>query len=74
MSTSKQWLEVANRLYRGKPDLLLLEIDEKRLKSQVKYEPNDGDIYPHLYGKLNVDAVVNVHPLRALPDGSFGPL
>ena len=69
LSEDKQWLRVANARYAGQTDLVLLSIRADRLKSPVHTEPADGDAYPHLYGPLNLDAVVDVFPLPCSPDG-----
>jgi uncharacterized protein len=56
-----QW--VGNQFYRGQTGLALLEIDSDRLTSELRYDvvPCDGT-FPHLYGPLNLDAVVQVWP------------
>lgn len=72
LSEDGQWLEVANRVYRGVPDLVLLSIRSDRLRAEVRYEPADGSVYPHLYGPLEVDAVVDVLDLPRAADGSIG--
>jgi len=61
-STIKQVLGVANNLYKGQKDLVLLIIDEDKVDSDIKYEDlhKSGQAYPHIYGHLNTDAVVNV--------------
>ncbi len=66
LSTDRQWLATADRFYRGMPDLLLLAIREDRLTAEVRYELADGQRFPHLYGPLDLAAVVEVHelPLR----------
>jgi uncharacterized protein (DUF952 family) len=60
LSTTKQWPGTLERLYKGQVGLVLLRIDVNKLKFQVRFETADGDEYPHLYGALNVDAVVDV--------------
>lgn len=66
-----QALAVANRLFPGRAGLLLLEVETGRLNSPLKHEPSrSGEIYPHIYGPLNTDAVVGVLEL-SLGDGGF---
>jgi uncharacterized protein (DUF952 family) len=70
LSTEAQLLRTAQRFFSGRRDLLALVIAEDRLSAPVRYEPADGDSFPHLYGALNLDAVDDVAPL--LPDeGGF---
>ncbi len=71
LSTDKQLLRSADRFYTGKPDLLVVAINEKRLDEQLKYEGAEGDSFPHLYGPLNLDAVVEVVALPSLEGGEF---
>jgi uncharacterized protein (DUF952 family) len=71
LSTDKQLLISANKFYRGKTDLLVIAINEKRLDASLKYETADGDTYPHLYGPLNVDAVTEVVGLPMGDGGAF---
>ena len=67
-----QMLAVANRLYTGIDSLLTLEVDTGRLSCPVKCElSRSGEIYPHIYGPLNTDAVVKVRTMRVGVDGSF---
>ena len=77
-STLAQVIDTANRFYRGQYDLVVLHIDESRLKAELKYESptmnhgeSAGELFPHLYGELNVDAVVRVVELPCELDGSF---
>ena len=77
-STIAQVIDTANRFYRGQDDLILLFIDESRLKAELKYEAptkdrgeSSGELFPHLYGELNVDAVVRIVELPCEVDGSF---
>jgi uncharacterized protein (DUF952 family) len=52
---------VVNRYYKGRNDLLLLEIDETRLESKLIDEPaSSGELFPHVYGKINKDAILKV--------------
>ncbi|MGH3597629.1 MAG: DUF952 domain-containing protein [Mycobacterium sp.] len=76
LSTPDQVHLPANRLYRGRADLVLLHIDPARLESPVRWEPGVATapelmLFPHLYGALPVAAVSNVTTYPPDPDGTF---
>jgi ribosomal-protein-serine acetyltransferase len=71
---------VANAIYRGQDGLVILVVDPALLRSELRYEPpdtsipaehNTGELFPHLYGPLNLDAVVDVVAFPANSDGTF---
>lgn len=70
-SGPEQVLQVADERYSGKQDLILLCVDEDLLSSDLRYEQADGGEFPHLYGPLNLDAVVAVIDFPARLDGGF---
>lgn len=58
-STEEQVKGVYERYYKGKSDLIVLCIDESKLKKAAIFEPStNGELYPHIYGSINIDAVV----------------
>jgi glutathione S-transferase len=63
-SRAHQIAAVADRFYRGVDDLVLLTIDERLVRSEVRYEsvPGGDETFPHIYGPLDVDAVVSAEP------------
>lgn len=80
-SQAHQVLAVAEAFYRDAGDLVLLGVDPARLNAPLKYEPPAhpqppqadvpaADLFPHLYGALNLDAIVMVWPLLR-GDGGF---
>lgn len=73
-SLPEQVLRVANRFYAGRKGLLLLWIDPRRVQAPVRYEPADGELFPHIYGALNLEAVVAVRSFLCDPDGVFRDL
>jgi uncharacterized protein (DUF952 family) len=72
-STAGQVALVANAFYQGVPDLLLLVIDTDRVIPEIRHEPVPGQAepYPHIYGPLNTDAVIETRPFTPGPDGQF---
>jgi uncharacterized protein (DUF952 family) len=73
-SRPHQALAVANRYYSQEKDLLLLWIDQSRLRSALRWEQSEGQLFPHLYSLLNLDAVSRVSPLMAGSDGRYQTL
>ena len=79
-SKASQIVGVANAFYHGQHGLVLLLIDPSKLKPVLKWEPpaepepthaREGELFPHVYGPLNLDAVVKVIPFEPGADGSF---
>lgn len=72
-STNEQILIPANQLYRGQRDLLLLQIVPEKVVHPIVYEDcyETGQEFPHVYGPLNLDAVVKTIPFPCKEDGSF---
>lgn len=67
-----QVTDTANRYYPGVKGLVLLEIDPGKLDSRWVAEPSTGnDLYPHVYGTINLEAVLRVMPFPPDPDGLF---
>jgi len=72
-STPEQVLIPANERYQGQRGLLLLVIDPNRLAADLVYEDcyETGMTFPHIYGPLNLDAVLRAVPFPPGPDGRF---
>ncbi|MGE5475800.1 MAG: DUF952 domain-containing protein, partial [Bacteroidales bacterium] len=76
-STAAQVVESAAKHRAGQSGLLLLAVDAARLGPALKWEPSrGGQLFPHLYGALPLDAVVRVDDLPLGGDGRhvFPPL
>lgn len=56
---------VLNRYYKGEKNLMLLHIEEQKLQSPFIFEFSAtlNEEFPHIYGPLNIDAVVKEEPL-----------
>src|SRR4051812_38508865 len=72
-STPKQLPWVAESFYEGRTGLVVLRIEPGKLTSPLKWEspPNSGEKFPHVYGPLNLDAVVGIAPLEDLLSGGI---
>jgi|WetSurMetagenome_2_1015567.scaffolds.fasta_scaffold972956_1 uncharacterized protein (DUF952 family) len=72
-STGVQYIATANRYYRGTHGLVLLVIDRRKVAAEVRYENLVGgaELFPHIYGPLNLEAVLRVEPFEPNADGIF---
>jgi uncharacterized protein (DUF952 family) len=80
-STAFQVVRVANTFYRGQSGLVLLGIETDKVQPRVVFEqpinPATGEVepgseqFPHIYGALNLDAVVQVIDFPPNANGSF---
>ena len=78
-STGTQALPVADQYYPGQRGLIVLTIDPALLTSELKWEPPSGgtppagvpvgESFPHVYGPINLNAVVKILDLGINPDG-----
>ena len=80
-STEHQMVDVANKYYRGTSNMVLLNVDPTKLTSELKFEPPahiDGSpalphepLFPHIYGPINLDAVIEVIDFPCNEHGAF---
>lgn len=70
-STDKQVAQSANRHFHGMHGLMLVKIDPRLSSAEIRYEPSQGELFPHIYGPLNLDAVVSVVRFDPDADGNF---
>ncbi|SRR5258706_2634426 len=85
-SFPNQVVNTANALFKGRKDLVLLHIDSALVTSEIKYEkpiaptnistpkkvsgPNTKK-YPHIYGPLNLNAVISTTDFASDEKGLF---
>ena len=62
LSTEDQWPRTHARFFSDTADLVLLVIDPERVEA-IRWEPADGESFPHLYDVLAIGAVVEVRQL-----------
>ena len=70
-SEKRQVERSLNRFFRGEREVVILTIDPSKLICELRYEPADNDSFPHLFGELNLDAVLATEELNPAADGSF---
>jgi uncharacterized protein (DUF952 family) len=72
-STRDQVIQVADSRFRGQTGLVLLSIDTDKVIPEILYENLEGgqQLFPHIYGGLNLDAVVEVAEFEPKADGFF---
>lgn len=70
-ATEVQLVEVADVFFRGEKDLRILSIDSDLVGSEIVYEDlyETGKLFPHIYGELNLDAVVKVSRMGVSEEG-----
>jgi uncharacterized protein (DUF952 family) len=73
-SKMDQILRVADNYFADQHGLVILVVDPSRLTSQVRWEAGTdkaGELFPHIYGPLNLEAVVRVLDFEPATDGKF---
>jgi uncharacterized protein (DUF952 family) len=69
-STAAQVPETLRKHYVGQIGLFLIAVDADALGSALRWEPSRNDeLFPHLYGELDLGAVISVQDLHARADG-----
>lgn len=72
-SNPKQVIRVANGIFRGMHGLVLLHVVKEKLSSPVVYKNLEGglELFPHVYGPIDLEAVQSVTKFEPAEDGSF---
>ena len=70
-SSPPQLAETARKHFLGQAGLLLIEVDADALGKALRWESSrNGGLFPHLYGQLDLGAVISVGELHERSDGS----
>ena len=69
-SDAAQAPETAAKWFSARPDLVLVAVEAQALGAALEWEPSrGGQLFPHLYASLPVEAVLWAKPLPLGPDG-----
>jgi uncharacterized protein (DUF952 family) len=69
-STVSQVAETASKHFFGQTGLFLIEVDADALGEALRFERSrNGELFPHLYGELDLGAVTGVFNMHARSDG-----
>ena len=70
-STASQVAGTARKHYFGQTGLFLVAVDADALGPALPWGPSrNGELFPHLYGELDLGAVTDMLELRARSDGT----
>jgi uncharacterized protein (DUF952 family) len=70
-STASQVAETAGKFFFGQTGLFLVAVDADALGDALRWEASRNDeLFPHLYGELDLGAVLDVQEMHARSDGS----
>ena len=71
LSTADQLTETVDKHFAGQSDLHVVAVDLEALAEGVRWEESrGGQLFPHLYGELPLDAAVAYSPLERNDDGT----
>ena len=70
-SKADQVAGVANFIFKGMEDLVLLHIAVDKILAELRWEGVENEIYPHIYGPINLDAVNMAEKFPPGVDGVF---
>ena len=70
-STASQVAGTAKKHFFGRTGLFLIEVDADALGPALRWERSrDDELFPHLYGELDLGAVLGVLGMAARSDGT----
>jgi uncharacterized protein (DUF952 family) len=70
LSSADQLEGTLAKHYAGQKDLVLLAVDSESLGERLQWEPSRGGaVFPHLYGPLDLKALLWDEPLELGADG-----
>ncbi len=68
-----QILQIANKYYLKGKDILLIEIDQRKLSYPLRFDyvSSYRDFFPHIYGPINITAITRIYKLKRNTQGQY---
>ncbi len=63
LSTASQIHRTIRTRFAGRWGLILLTIDEEKLGSELRWEGEPGQLFPHVYGPIDLEAITEAKEL-----------
>ena len=71
LSAGHQVAGTLAKYFAGQRDLVLIAVDPERLGAGLRWEKSrGGELFPHLYGPLDLDHVISIEALVLQEDGT----
>ena len=71
-STDQQLAKTLNRWYTDADEVFVAVIDEEKLTSELKWEPNfEGELFPHIYGPIDIGAAAGAYEVTRDETGAW---
>lgn len=70
-SPANQLTRVANKYYAEHEMVFVVACRKSEIQSPIKWEPATGGLYPHVFGALNMDSVVDAIPVFRSEDRTY---
>jgi uncharacterized protein (DUF952 family) len=70
-SPADQLTRVANKHYLRFDELRVVALRVDRIRSEIRWEPAAGSLYPHIYGPVNMNAAEHMMEVRKNVEGEF---
>jgi uncharacterized protein (DUF952 family) len=72
LSCGSQLAATLDKHFSGVDGLMLIAVDLSRLGDTVRWEPaRGGQLFPHIHGRLPVEAVISITTLQRTVDGTI---
>ncbi len=73
-STREQLERTLERHFADATEVVILHLVDRHVKHLLRWEPNaEGELFPHIYGEIELEYIIDVSIGERNPDGSWEP-